>query len=113
MRKGVYKFEFLVLDVSPVKSKNTPTSSINQSMAVMEVKYIDDVVKEFFDNFAVKTEREIYKDKNVNRKSVTVLPIYDEKIIFVEYKIYYNIFRESCVLKNVYLDDMLIWHRRK
>lgn len=113
MRKGLYKFEFLVLDVSPVKSKNTPPNSINESSALMEIRYIDDVVKEFFDSFASRTERAIYTDKNVNRKSVTVLPIYDEKIIFVEYKIYYNIFRESCVLKNVYLDGMLIWHRRK
>lgn len=112
MKKGVYKFEFLVLDVNPVKKKNSPPSSINESSALMEIRYIDDVVKEFFDNFARKTERAIYSDKNVNRKSVTILPIYNEKIIYVEYKIYYEVFRESCVLKNVYLDGMLIWHRR-
>lgn len=112
MREGLYRFEFLVLNVSAIKQKGMPIRSLNQCEVMMKIQDIDSVMREFFVDFSNRTTNELYKDKNVNRGSVTVLPIFDERIIFVEYKIYYNLFQESCVLQAIYLNNSRVWRRR-
>lgn len=111
MANGLYKFEFTVYNLSPVIDKGVEREATCFSSGYYEVAYLDDVLVQFFRKFGEETVQALYADKNVNRNSVNVLPMLKDRIVFVEYKIYYKLFRESCVLKKIFLNNRLIWQR--
>lgn len=114
-QKGLYSFEFLVEDLTlgvakPLQSKEEGIYTHN---AELEIKYINAVISEFFDAFGKATVDNLYKNTNVNKKSVTVIGYKDTQSIYVEYKVYYKTYRELCTLQRIFLNNKEIWKRRK